>query len=90
MEVGRLPAFSGEYGGNGSDQYIQVQQQRPFLDVEVIVFYFMLGLQIIEASNLSKACQSGFYGQPQFVQRFVLFYKMWSFRPGTDKRHLTM
>ena len=58
-----LPAFSGKDCGYGSQQYIQVQQQRPFLDVEVIVPDFMLGLEIIEASNLSEPSQAGFYGQ---------------------------
>jgi len=85
-----LPAFSGEYGGNSTNQNVQVQQQRPFLDVEVIVFYFMPGLQIVEASNLGEARQPGFYGESQFVQDFVPLYEVRPFRPGPDQAHISL
>jgi hypothetical protein len=62
-----LPAFSGENGGDGQEQYVEIEQQRPFLNVEVVVFYFMRGFQVIEAANLSEARQPRFDRQAQLM-----------------------
>ena len=83
-EVRFLPALFTENYGDGLQQYIQIQQQRPPLDVQKIIPELVFGLQVVETSYLSQSRQPGLDGQSYALQGFVLGYKIWSFRPRPD------
>ncbi len=50
-----LPAPFEEYDGDGLKEYVDIQEQRPVLDVEIVIPYFVLGFKVIKTSDLSKA-----------------------------------
>ena len=50
----------------------------------IVVFYLVLGLEVVKGPDLGKAGKTGFNGKAHALQSIVSAYKIWSFRPGTD------
>ena len=85
-----LPAPFEEYDGDGLKKYVDIQEQRPVLDVEIVIPYFVLGFKVIIAPDLRKTSQARLDGQTNTLEDSVTSYEEGSFRSWANQAHIAL
>ena len=87
-KIQMLPAAFEQYNRNSLKKDVNIQKQRAFLYVEIIIFQLMFGLEIILSPHLCQARDAGFHDQSHSLEDFVLFDKVRPFRSWPNQTHI--
>ncbi|MGA2323566.1 MAG: hypothetical protein ABSG22_06935 [Sedimentisphaerales bacterium] len=83
-----LPAPFQQDDRDCLEEDVGVKEERPFLYVEVIVFEFVFGFEVVIGANLSKACNARLDGKPNTLQGTVTPDKIRTFGSWPHQTHI--
>src|SRR5215510_13384514 len=88
--IGQSLPFSHKQRRQCFENDLQIEPERPILNVEDVELYHLFERKAITTADLPEPCQSGLYIQPLTMPGFVAFDFVWNRRTGTDQTHFPL
>ena len=72
----------------GSKQDLEVEEQRPIVDVQEVELHPFVEIDLVAAGHLPQACDVGFYREAAALLSSVFLDLFGKRRPGAHKTHI--